>query len=163
MAMVLVGYRGYVTFMDNGAQETTRSYELVASTAADAATAMSAVLAALASVTDDAIVGYSFGPRYGSDSVSLPASGVENQNQALIETYIAGELTKVATYTIPAPKPAIFVATSGDGANQVDPTNAAVLAYQAIFQTGGQAYISDGEIAGNIKGGKRIHRASRRG
>lgn len=163
MAMVLIGYSGHVSFLDNGGQQTTRSYNLRAATAADAATAMTAILAAVTAVTDDAVIGYGYGPEYGESAASLPASGVENQNQALLETYIAGELTKKATYTIPAPKPAIFTAGSGDGANVVDITNEAVLAYQAVFQTGGQAYISDGETAGVLLGGKRIHRASRRG
>lgn len=163
MALVSVGWRGNVTLLDNGGNQTTKSYELTGTDATEAAADMTAILAALGGVTDALVLGYTFGEAFAQDSGAFPASGVEIQNLALIDTSIVGELTKTATYTIPAPKPAIFVALAGDGANVVNTVNAAVVAYQAIFATGGHATISDGEVAANIIGGRRIHRRSRRG
>lgn len=163
MAEVSQGFRGEVELVDNGGNTTRKTYWLRSTDAAGAATDMTAIIAAITNVTDAVILGYSFGEVFAQDSASYPASGVEIENQALIGTSIVGDLLKTATYTIPAPKPGIFVATSGDGANVVDVADAAVVAYQALFTAAGHAFISDGEDAAFIGSGKRIHRASRRG
>lgn len=162
MAFVSQGFRGQVTFEDNGGNKTVRTYQLRAATAADAADAMTDIIAAATAVSDALIIDYNFGEVFGQDSGSYPASGVQVENLALITTQLA-TFNKVATYTIPAPKPALFVALSGPGANEVNPTNAALVAYEALFTAAGVAYISDGEDATAIQNGKRIHRKSNRG
>lgn len=163
MAFVTEGYFGYVTLVDNGGNMTTKRYQLQGATAEDAGTNMTAILAALAGVTDALILDYSFGEKFAQDTGSYPGVGVQIENLALITTDIAGDIAKQATYTIPAPKTVVFVGTSGPNANVVNVAGTAVLAYQALFQASGAAYISDGETAATIQKGKRIHRASNKG
>lgn len=163
MAFVSRGWFGYVTLVDNGGNETTKRYELQATDDTEAGTAMTAILAALGGVTDSLLLDYSYGEKFAQDSGSYPGVGVQIENLALIQTDIAGDIAKTATYTIPAPKTVVFLGTSGPNANVVNVAGAAVLAYQALFMTGGSSYISDHEIAATIQKGKRIHRASNRG
>ena len=163
MAYNLDGYTGYVTLIDNGSNTTTKSFKLTSSTAADAATDIGAIVAAMVNVTDAVVVSYGATAVYVNDSVALPASGVQIEDQALITVSIVGHPTKSGTITVPAPKPGIFVATSGENANVVDLEDAAVEAYIGLFQADGEAYISDGEIADLAKKGRRVHRGSRRG
>lgn len=162
MAFVSQGFVGHVTFEDNGGNKTTRTYHLRATTADDAGDAMTTIIAAAAAVSDALIIDYDFGEVFGQDSGSYPASGVQIENQALITTQLA-TFNKVATYTIPAPKPAMFVAMSGPGANEVNPTYAALVTYEGLFTAAGVATISDGEDATAIQNGKRIHRKSNKG
>lgn len=162
MAFVSQGFRGQVTLEDNGGNKTVRTFYLRADNAEDAATAMTTILAALDAVTDALIIDYSFGEVFGNDSGSYPASGVQIENLALITTQLA-TFNKTATYTIPAPVPAMFVALSGPGANEVNPTYAPLVTYENLFTAAGVAYISDGEDATAIQNGKRIHRKSNRG
>jgi len=163
MAYNLDGYTGYVTLIDNGSNTTTKSFKLTSSTAADAATDIAAIVAAMVNVTDAVVVSYGSTAVYVNDSVALPASGIQIEDQALITVSIVDHPTKSGTITIPAPKPEIFVATSGENANVVDLEDAAVEAYIGLFQADGEAYISDGEIADLAKKGRRVHRGSRRG
>src|SRR5664279_379361 len=164
MSLVVGGFRGEVSLIDNGGNVTRRTYDLTAADIDGANTDMSTIIVpAVVAVTDAKVIGYSVASVFVESSLTLPASGVEIENLALLDLSIVSHPEKTATLTIPAPKPAIFVATSGDGANVVNPSNAAVLAYGAIFEASGQSYISDGEVALAIVSGKRIHRASRRG
>jgi len=164
MALVGGGYFGVVELIDNGGNVTKRRYELTAATIADADTDMSGtVIPALQAVTDAKVKGYVVEISVVEDALTLPASGVEIENLALLDMSIVGHPEKSATLTIPAPKPTIFVATSGDGANVVDPADSAVVAYVALFEAGGQALISDGEVASGLVAGRRIHRKSSRG
>ena len=163
MAYVLDGYTGYITLVDNGSNTTTKSYKLTSANAGDAATDIAAIADALVDVTDAVIVSFGATAVYVNDALSLPASGVQIEDQALITVSIVDHPTKSGSISIPAPKPGIFVATSGSTANVVDLADAAVTAYIAIFQTGGEAYISDGEVADTAKNGRRVHRGSRRG
>src|SRR5664279_209353 len=164
MALVAGGYFGVVDLIDNGGNVTRRRYELTAATVADADSDMSTVIVpALVAVTDAKVKGYLIEVTTVEDSLTLPASGVEIENLALLDFSIVGHPEKSATLTIPAPKPTIFVASSGDGANVVDPADAAVIAYVALFEGSGQVLISDGEVAAGLVSGKRIHRKSSRG
>lgn len=163
MALVADGFTGYITLVDNGSNTTTKSFMLTSADAATASSDMAAIVAALTAVTDATVVSYGATAVMVNDAVSLPASGVQVEDQALLTLGIVGHPTKSGTLTIPAPKPAIFVATSGKNANVVDLANSALVTYIALFQSSGKAYISDGEVAAAAKEGKRVHRGSRRG
>lgn len=163
MAIVSAGWWMTVALKDNGGNETSRTYQLVAADAAAADTASTAILAALANVTDAVVVSTSTYERFVNDAFAYPASGVENENLALLDFSIVDHPEKSATLTIPAPKPTIFNTTSGPGANIVDVADAAVIAYANLFKTGGSALISDGEVADALNGGRRIHRKSTHG
>jgi len=164
MALVGGGYFGVVDLIDNGGNVTSRRYELTAGTFTDADSDLTGtIVPALQAVTDAKVKSFFVEVTTVEDALTLPASGIEIENLALLDLQIVGHPEKSATLTIPAPKPAIFVATSGDGANVVNPANAAVLAYVALFGASGQALVSDGEVSAGIVSGKRIHRKSSRG
>lgn len=163
MALVSNGFWLSVTLRDNGGNDTTRTYQLTSADDAASVTDANTIIAALNAVTDAVIVAWHSYEGLVEDAFAYPASGVEVENLALLDFDIVDHPEKSATLTIPAPAPAIFVATSGGGANIVNTANAAVMAYAALFQTGGEAYISDGEVAQNLVAGRRIHRKSRRG
>lgn len=163
MAYNLDGYTGYITLVDNGSNTTTKSYNLTSADAASADADIAAIVAAMVSVTNAVVVSYGATAVYVNDAVVLPASGVKIEEQALITVSIVGHPTKSGTITIPAPKPSIFVATSGENANVVDLEAAAVETYVGLFQADGEAYVSDGEVADTAKKGRRVTRASRRG
>lgn len=154
-----------VTLVDNGANETTKTYEMQAADAATAATDAAAIMAALNGVTDCVIKAYSINHQFVEDALVLPASGVENQNQALLTVQLASDPTKTGTLTIPGAAPGIFVAASGENANVVDTGDAQVNAYVELFTTTNEAYMSDGELAdpGLAFKGVRRHVKSRYG
>lgn len=163
MALVSNGFWLSVTLRDNGGNETTRRYQLASVDAVEAGTHSAAIIAALNAVTDAVIVSWFNYQSFVEDAFAYPGSGIEIENLALLDFDIVDHPEKSATLTIPAPAPAIFVATSGAGANIVNTAHAAVIAYAALFLTGGAALISDGEVAQSLVSGKRIHRKSSRG
>jgi hypothetical protein len=164
MSFVAYGFTGYVTLLDNGGNETSKTYLLQAADAAAAATAIAAIATALTAVTDATIVAYGSTERVVNDAVTYPSAGVQIENLALVDAAILDEPTKTATFTIPAPKIGIFVGSVGAPANVVDLTDTDLIAYANLFKiTTGKAYISDGETLDFMKSGKRIHRKSRNG
>jgi len=163
MAYVSGGYWFEVELVDNGGDVTKKRYAMTATTDEGAATDAAAILAAIQGVTDLATKAYHWFKLFVNDAFSFPASGVELQNQALLDMSIAGEPTKTATLTIPGPKATIFVGSAGPSAEVVDPADAAVIAFVALFQADNELTLSDGEVAGGLIKGRRIHRQSRSG
>jgi hypothetical protein len=163
LALTSVGWWLSVSLKDNAGDETTQTYQLVSADAAAAATDTADIIAALNGVTDAVIFSYQFYERFVEDAFAYPASGVELQNMALLDFDIVDHPEKTATRTVPAASPGIFNTSSGAGANIIDTADAAVVAYRDVFRTGGNAYISDGEVAESLVKGRRIHRKSRIG
>lgn len=152
-----------VEIADNSGKTTKKTFELQSADAAAAATDAAAVLAAFNAVTAGVVKSYSINQVFVENALVLPASGVENENQALLSIRLASDPTKYGGFAIPAADPAIFVAASGAGANQVDTGNAQLNTLVALFTAGNEAYISDGENADPALdfSGKRRHVASR--
>lgn len=163
MAFVSAGLALSVTLQDNGGNLTSVEYALTSADYATAETDSDTILAALAAVSDGVITAYSIRETYENDAVSFPASGVQAEVSASLTTYISGAGSKKANIRIPMPKPAMFVALSGDGANNVDLTDGAIIAYHGLFTATGEATVSDGEIAGLLLSGVRVTRKARRG
>lgn len=164
MALVESGYSLNVSLVDNGANVTVKTFDLDAADMAEATTQTATVLAEIAKVSDAVVKGYSIAQRFVEDALVLPAGGVQIENQASIVASLYGNPSKFVALYIPAPKSTIFVAQSGKAANTVDITDPDVISYAGLFaNTGGIAYISDGERIGALIGGKRIHRGSRKG
>lgn len=163
MAIVADGFKGTLTLVDNGRNSTTKTYMLKAANITDALADMADIVAAFSGVSGAAVVGYTVQAQFIENALNLPASGVQLEDTALITCSIVGEPLKSATISIPAPKPAIFVGLSDEDSNIVNTASAAVDAYFSVFQLNGQAYISDGESALNMRKGRRVHRGSRRG
>lgn len=162
MAYVANGFFMSVTLVDNGNNQTVKTYDLQGADLSEATANAGTVLTNLALVTDATIKGYSIGSKFTNDAFTFPAAGVHIEDIALISLSITDDPTKTATIAIPAPKAGCFVATSGAGANVVE-NDAPVTAYWEMFKPAAQAYLSDGETAEIFQSGKRIHRGSRRG
>jgi len=152
-----------VEFVDTGGNTTTRSYRMTSATDAAQVTDVATILAAIPNVTDAAIKGYSFGQVWTEQSLALPAAA-EVENQLQVTLPIFQKPNKSGTLTIPSPKVGIMQNTSGQGFNLPDFTEQALIDYINLFTTGGEATLSDGEVAvlANAKG-KRIHVRSNRG
>lgn len=162
MAIATQGFYFNISFVDTGGNVSSKTYQM---TAPDYATAIADAAAALPlfeAVTDAEVSAYRVTEIFAEGTLTLPANA-EIENQALITVGITGEPLKSATLTIPAPKAGIMTASSGEGYNVVDASDADLVAWLAMFSTGGNFTISDGEVASGFKGGRRIHRKSNRG
>lgn len=148
MALVVAGagsgFSLSVTLTDNSGNQSTLTYALTSADYATAQADSATILNALAAVTDATISGYAISIRYYEDAFAYPGAGVENEIRARITGQLVGS-TKKATLEIPAPNNDIFLGDSGESNNIVDVTDLTVLAYCALFDTGGYAFISDGE------------------
>lgn len=160
MAMVSGGFRVKYNWIDNGGGVTSRTYEFVPAiaTIGAAETAAASAIAALEAVTDAVLQSYQVTEVFIEDTLALPASGVENENQAFFSAKIDGDPLESATFSVPAADPDIFTALSGPGATVVDMSDAAVIAFVALFDSAGPFTLSDGEnINVATATGKRRH------
>jgi len=152
-----------VTLADTGDNRTNRTYDLVEAAYADAAADAAALVALLGAITDATIVGYGLKQKFLENAFTLPGNA-EVENQAFFAGKVNGDPTDSAILSVPAPSAAIFTSASGPGYNIVDMGNTDVVAWVAIFDTGGTAQLSDGETwdAATVSG-KRRHVKSFRG
>jgi len=152
-----------VNIADNSGDLSPRFYEMPYASAADFAAFtinVNTLLAALNAMTSGVIASYRTGLVTVEDTLVLPASGVENENQAFFSAKIVGDPTDSATQSIPAADPAIFVNTTGPGANVVDVNDGAVLTWIGLFDQAGPGpwTVSDGEYWQSATvAGKRRH------
>lgn len=164
MALTSAGWVLTVTLIDHGANTTTKRYQLTSASAAEAATDGGAIISALDAVTGAVIKNYSIGQVYVEDTLVLPGVAVEIENLARVVVGIDGEALKKWTHDIPAPVANLFIDTSGPGANIVDTQEASLVTYMSLFDSTGEATVSDGEsIELPILSGKRVHRKSNGG
>lgn len=162
MALVSDTYGLSIVLKDTGGNPTTMAFELTAATAAAAETDALAIIAVLNPVTDAEIVSYRVWHKFIEDAFSLPAAA-EVEKKASIVALISGESEKTCNIKIPAPNVGIFQGTEGEAFNLVDIADTALLSYLLVFQTAGEATISDGEVMGAPLRGKRISVGSRKG
>lgn len=163
MALVLQGRWLVVQLKDTAGDETTRSYQLSAATDAAAETDAATVLAALDAITDAKVSGYGINKRYVENAFTLP-TGAEVENMLQVTMPISGKPNKSGTITVPAPVDGVFVAASGEGRNQPDFLDTALLAFLDLFTSPATIYVSDGEqLAGGNYRGKRVHAKSFKG
>ncbi|HSS98841.1 MAG TPA: hypothetical protein VLK33_17520 [Terriglobales bacterium] len=151
-----------VGLADNSGDIAPRFYEAPYDAFADFDTfilAKNALLTALGNMTDAVVASHRMSLVTINDALALPASGVENENQAFLSGKIDGDPTQSATQSIPAAKPGIFVSTVGPGANVVDMNDGAVTTWVGFFdQTSTTWTISDGQAwTGATVKGKRRH------
>jgi len=157
-----------VTFVDSGANQTTRRYELAVTDDAgdltDVIAAVASVMTVLVADSDAHISKQTLSKTSVEDSFTLPTGAVNVEENAQISAKIAGIPNKSAVFEVPAPKIGMFQATSGPGRNLVQFATAPTPAIVNIFKAGGEATISDGETITDqgIKG-RRIHHKSTKG
>jgi hypothetical protein len=164
MAFVPGRWFTIINMVDNGGDQASKRFELNVADSTEATAAQTALLAAWNNVTDMKVVSYYTFQEEVSDVEALPASGVERENNALLTFEVRDKPNKSASLSIPAPKPAIFVATSGAGAEIVNTANAAVIALRDLFITDPPTvFLSDGESMGTLVKGKRTHRRNSNG
>lgn len=161
MALTELKWQLEVGIADNSGAIVPRFYDMPFANAADF-DAFSASATALMSLLDILCAGvfasYKLSLVFVEDTLVLPASGVENENQAFFSAKIDGDPTDSATQSIPAAAASIFVSTSGPGANVVNLSNATVISWLALFDSNGPWTISDGEAwQPSTAKGKRRH------
>jgi hypothetical protein len=169
MAFAFYKYFLNMTFADNGGNTTTRRVEIDGGLlGVELQGNVDIVVNRMVAATDARLTGFTIESTYRNDDQSLPASGVQIEDLALL-TLQLDTFGKKATFSVPAPKPAIFVALVGEDANKVDPNDPVVQDIVDMFVAGsGQARLSDGEStlahdAGGFVRGRRTHRGSTKG
>lgn len=164
MALVSDGFYLSVALKDTSASTSTLRYKLQGADLAAAVANAAIIIPLLEATTLSNISGYSVGQQFVENAFALPV-GAENASKAEINGLISGQPNKTGQFRIPAPSVTIMVAASGPGYNQVDLESANLQAYAAIFEVGGNAFISDGEnlgdVAGSLVSGKRVSVKSR--
>jgi hypothetical protein len=162
MALVSTGFWGSISVMDNGGQVSVLQYQLTSIDAVTALADIATIRARLEAIIDGEVIRQVYSERFDEASIVFPAAGIEIQNKASLTASLVGRVQK-ANLKVPTPIIGIFTAPTGGGANVVNLTNAALVAYFSSFQTGGEALISDGEVADALLAGKRIHAKSNLG
>lgn len=166
MALVAGLFGMSVSFLDNGMNVVSREYMMdpaLVTTYAEAEAAALDILPDVVGMTDAAIPQYRVFQVYQENALAIPGTGVQVENQASMTLLLTSPGNEKANLNIPAPKPAIFVATSGKQANIVNMGNAAVLAFIGNFFAGENFTVSDGEKVARAVDGKRTHKRSNRG
>ena len=157
MAMVPAPHELTITYADNSGQQTVRQYQVVETDYAAAFALADDWVATFLAATDCALVSWSLNQKLVNDALTLPAIGVQNENQAIITGKIAGDPTDSGFFTIPSPKVGVFVGTTGPDANKVNTEATIVSNVVGLFLEGGALYLSDGENLTTPVTGKRRH------
>jgi hypothetical protein len=167
MALVADPVKISVQVVDTGGNTSRKVYPtnlaVVAGSIAAIETARDNLVTALEDVTEAVVLKTGILIGETEDTALFGAGEIENQANIVVNLATQG---KKAVMSIPAPVDGIFVGASGPNYNIVDPTDAAVLAYLALFETGGDFTLSDGEQLDDttpFNYGKRIHKASTKG
>lgn len=160
MAIVDLVWKYTVSIMDNSGIPVPRTYEAPIANFADFDAFQAGAIALdtlLLLLTDGVISKREYSLVTVEDAITLPASGVENENQMFFSGKVFGDPTDSATQSIPSADPDFFMALSGPGANVVNTTNATVISWLALFDSTGPWTISDGEawIPATVKGKRR--------
>ena len=153
MALVAFNWQAVVTLVDNSGAPTTRTYEAPLANFTDfdsfqlaVNNAVGGLLADLNAITDCVVSKVAYCQIFAENDLTLPASGVENENQAFFSGKIAGNPLKSGTQSIPGASPGIFQTPSGPGANVVNMSDIDVVNWVSNFDSpGGLFTISDGE------------------
>ena len=165
MALVQQAFYLNIEMRDSGNNLTSKTFQMVAATAADALTDAAAIIILWNAITDAEILSYSVAAKFVEDAPIIPAAGVHIENLAEVVLQVEGYANKKATLTIPAPSAGIFAGVTGENSNVVDTADTDLVNFVASFGSLGTntLLISDGEHASGIVRGRRVHRKSRRG
>lgn len=158
MAIQALGLFLSVTVIDNSNVKSVLKYKFATSTYATALTDAGTVIAALEAFTNLQVKGYAVETRFYDDAFTAGAGNAKVKG--VVSGVISGNPTKSADYTVPDPVDAVLGTPGTRGYNVIDTANSIVSDYSALFQSGGKVKISDGEVLGNVTGGKRVTRGS---
>jgi hypothetical protein len=155
MALTSTGFYYSITLVDEDLNETTKEYKLTSADYAAAVVDGALIINKLAGVTEAKIAKTAITQKFNETALVPPVNDMPISEVVSVTTLIDGAGTKKANYDIPMPKDAIMTG------NALTTSNADVIAYHALFQTGGTALISDGEVAGVLQKGVRVTHARR--
>ena len=155
-----MGWEFSVTLVGSAGKPVNLNYKLRSADYATAATDSSAIQTALQAVTAATIAKTRL-----SWAVDVSSTLPTDVDAAIIAT-MTGKIqstNKPVVIKFPAPKDTIRLGTTGDDYNELDLADAVVMAYWDLFESTGEAYISDGEDASNVgpRSSQIISRASR--
>lgn len=155
MAIVTDHFEITVKLVDAGANFSTLTFVCQDTVYANVVIDKTALVAALEAITDCVIQRVSINEVWKNDAFAYPSEvKVSDKLSATIE--LEGGIGKKANLKVPGPIDAMFGAEGTKGFNVLDTANAAFLTYVALFENGEEFYISDGEFAETLIGGKRI-------
>lgn len=155
MAIVADHFEITMKLVDEGANFSTLTFQCQGTTYAEAVSAKTALIVAMLNVTDCIIQRVSINEVWKNDAFAYP-SDVETHTKLSMTVELEGGIGKKANLKIPGPKNVLFGASGTAGFNVLDTSNAAALAYVAMFEDPASFYISDGEFAETLISGKRI-------
>lgn len=162
MSYTSQGFFVEITCVDKAQRRSKIVYKLQSTTAADAATDSAAFIALFVTVTNAIVAGYHILQKFSNDAFSVPVIGTFNSVKAVVSGTVVGNPTKSVILNIPNPVDGIFAGGAGTPAyNVVDIADSDLSDYAAAFGTGGQVYISDGELLDAMTKGVRVTRSLR--
>ncbi len=150
-----------VLYASNG-KHITKNYDLQSPDHATALTDAGQIITDLKTVSAGAVASYKLHTNFEDDNFSLPTSDdAEWGEAAMISGKILDHPLKSYTVQIPFPKITLFEDTTGEGRDIVntrfsDTATTHLYGYLANFQTGGTAFVSDGELAETVTKGVRL-------
>lgn len=168
MAFIDKGWHLDLTFQDAGANVTTRRIQLAqnddAGDLTDVIADVQTIVAAYVAGTDAILIKQTLGKDSVEDSVVLPTTSVNVEENLQVSAKIFGTPNKSAVFEIPAPKISMFLATSGPNRNNANFASGPLPAIVNLYIDDGPALISDGEsITAQAIKGKRVHHKSSKG
>jgi hypothetical protein len=146
MAIVSNRFEVVVTFTESSGKTVDRTYtgDATITTPTELAAAWALALPFVNAMTDSVISQYVYKQVFVENALVLPADA-ENNDQAYWSGKISGDPTDSATLSIPAASIGIFQTPTGKGRDIVDMSDTAVIDFVALFGSGGNWTISDGE------------------
>jgi len=143
-----------LNMVDTQGDASTMTFELTSADFLTAVTDKDTIIAAVGNVSEAIVASYHLALIEDENAFAFPP-GCDNSAKARLSFQIIDSVKK-ARRDIPSPQEDIFVAPSGPNNNVVDTTDAAIIAFAQLFQTGGEAFLSDGEISEFLLSGQRV-------
>lgn len=158
MALSSVGFSLVLTLIDSAGvrRGTTKTFDLTAADYATAVTDTATIIAAFNAVSSCVITGYSITHKFYEDTVIVTPASVHHEIRANISVELVGKSDSGLIQIPGADQTVVFKSTTGPDSEIVDTVDTDVLAYVALFQAGGEATLSDGDVAGGIVNGKQV-------
>lgn len=155
-------------FMDSGGNKTRRRVEVNGGLdGVDLATNVNTIVTKMRALTDCNLTQYGIESVWINDDLTYPSGDVNVEEQETVTMHLNSG-PKAASFDIPGPKAANFVGTSGPNKNiGKDTTYTPMSDLIGLFNSGGPAFISDGEntlpAPDGFQKARRTHKGSTRG
>jgi hypothetical protein len=164
MAWILQYRLANFVLVDAGNNRVNKSFRLTSATDAEALTDVATILAALEAVTDCNGLSYTISQKYDNNAFALPSAGVQAEAKAVVMVRDAANASKSHTVEIPGPIAGVWLSSTGENSNVVDISLVALKAFVNLYDSTGEATLSDGEsvetdglIRGYRKTVRKIH------